>query len=104
MVVEGLKPPHKFGNFQDSAPPGFVSRTFFTLKRVDDNEETFSSVPPKDASRSQMDRENNIVDPTTFKKAFWHRPWIVHISYCSEKQDFSVTESLETVICCPFWF
>ncbi|KAF6150915.1 hypothetical protein GIB67_026836 [Kingdonia uniflora] len=62
-----------------SVPPGFVSLTAFTLKKVDNSEDmmkcmAFAFTPG--SQPVQMDAECNVRNNLNLKTSFRHRPWI----------------------------
>lgn len=75
-----------------SVPPGFASRTAFTLKKVaDSGEATNLTVVDREfkPEPNRMDSLLNNSDIENFKTSFRHRPWILHDQFdrASEKCD-----------------
>ncbi|KAK9280763.1 hypothetical protein L1049_003651 [Liquidambar formosana] len=80
-----------------SVPPGFVSRTSFMLKRVENSEETCGSVPFISAPESGpplIDAACDLIDIAAFKRSLTHRPWILHNQY-NHNQEESDSEQLD---------
>ncbi|OVA18831.1 JmjC domain [Macleaya cordata] len=62
-----------------SAPPGFVSLTSFTLRKMDDCEVLMSGMASVGANESQpilMDSECDFGEGARLKRSLRHRPWI----------------------------
>lgn len=81
-------------------PPGFVSLTSFTLKRLRNGEESCSSSTFGSEFVSElahMDTSSNRIDPTKLKKHLQCRPWILHNQFNHIVEE-SVPERLDMVI------
>nr|ATB18052.1 histone demethylase 3 [Lonicera japonica] len=87
-------------------PPGFVSLTSFTLKRLRNGEESCSSSTFGSefvSELAQMDTSSNIIDPTKLKKHLQCRPWILqnqlnHIVEESVPERLDMKRSLNTCL------
>lgn len=67
-----------------TVPPGFVSLTSFTLKKVENNGETCSSmafVSASDKEPAQLDTGCDTLDTVSFKRSLKRRPWILYDQY-----------------------
>ncbi|KAF8401888.1 hypothetical protein HHK36_012838 [Tetracentron sinense] len=81
-----------------SVPPGFVSLTSFTLKRVDYSEVMLSSMGPVSASESQlaqMDAECDISDAAKLTRSLRRRPWINYSQYNNSSEEESDSEQFD---------
>lgn len=73
-----------------SVPPGFASLTSFTLKRMEDSEETCNSMAFGSAFRpdpTNMDAACDPIDIAEFKRSLRHRPWILYDQCDHEEED-----------------
>ncbi|KAI3915667.1 hypothetical protein MKX01_015492 [Papaver californicum] len=57
-----------------SAPPGFVSLTSFTLKKMDESEVLMSNMVS--AGTNEMDCDSDMSEGLRLKRSLRHRPWI----------------------------
>ncbi|XP_057964048.1 putative lysine-specific demethylase JMJ16 isoform X2 [Malania oleifera] len=80
-----------------SVPPGFVSRTSFTLRRLDNSEESCSSMAFVNGFESSQVDATHIVDIGAFKTSLRHRPWIVYNRY-NDNQEESDSKPLDMTL------
>ncbi|XAR61090.1 hypothetical protein NMG60_11034699 [Bertholletia excelsa] len=81
-----------------SVPPGFVSLTSFTLKRVENNEETSTELAlgyELEPEPVQMDSSSGVNDIAKLKRSLTHRPWMLHDQYSCNPEE-SDSEQLDT--------
>ena len=83
-----------------SVPPGFASLTSFTLKRMEDSEETCNSMAFGSAFRpdpANMDAACDPIDIAEFKRSLRHRPWILY-DQCDHEEEDSDPKQIDVVI------
>ncbi|XP_043719015.1 lysine-specific demethylase JMJ18-like isoform X2 [Telopea speciosissima] len=82
------------GKVELPVPPGFVSLTSFTLKRVEDSEVTMSCLASSvvsDPQLARMDTKGDITDDLKITRTLRHRPWINYSQFndsSEEESDF----------------
>lgn len=82
-----------------SVPPGFASLTSFTLKRMEDSEETCNSMAFGSAFRpdpTNMDAACDPIDIAEFKRSLRHRPWILY-DQCDHEEEDSDPKQIDAV-------
>ncbi|KAF5930522.1 hypothetical protein HYC85_031395 [Camellia sinensis] len=83
-----------------SVPPGFASLTSFVLKRVENSEETCSSMAlgmEFEPEPTQVDITCSINDITKLKRSLKRRPWLLDDQY-THKHEESDSEQLDMTI------
>ncbi|XP_058101595.1 putative lysine-specific demethylase JMJ16 [Magnolia sinica] len=79
-------------------PPGFISLTSFTLKRVNDDvtmSNRMASAGASDSRQAQMDSELHISDDAKLTRSLRRRPWINYGVFDNSSEEESDSEQLD---------
>ncbi|GAV76000.1 JmjC domain-containing protein/JmjN domain-containing protein/zf-C5HC2 domain-containing protein [Cephalotus follicularis] len=88
-----------------SAPPGFVSRTSFFLKKLENSEETCSSMASVNEFKhelAQAETSSEMIDGSALKRSLRSRPWILYEqrNYNPEESDDNQTDKVRDICTC----
>ncbi|XP_043691747.1 lysine-specific demethylase JMJ703-like isoform X2 [Telopea speciosissima] len=95
MGTECIRAQIREENVESSVPPGFVSLTSFTLKRVEDSEIMMSYLESSIASEPQpakLDTKGDVSDDLKIPRTLRRRPWINYSQFENSSEEESDSE------------